>query len=163
MVILGIDPGTHCGWCVLRGDGRIDSGTWSLKGGRFEGGGMRFVRLRRYLTDLLTLFQPDLVVFEEVHGHKGTDAAHIYGGIVAVITEECESRKIPYHGVPVQTAKRRATGKGNANKEAMMGAARIEWPGWEGDDNEADARWIAMTAKDEMKAPAAKTVKEMFG
>lgn len=163
MVIIGIDPGTKCGWCVLRADGRIDSGTWNLKGGRFEGGGMRFVRLRRYLMDLFTLFQPTLVVFEEVHGHKGTDAAHIYGGIVAVITEECESRGIPYKGVPVQTAKKLATGKGNANKEAMMAAAKAKWPGWAGDDNEADARWIATVAQSEHAGGVAKTVKEIFG
>ena len=163
MVILGIDPGTHCGWCVLHEDGRIDSGTWNLKGGRFEGGGARFLRLRTYLCQTLDLAKPGLLVFEEVHNHKGTDAAHIYGGIVAVLTEECERRGLPYRGVPVQTAKKHATGKGNANKEAMMAAARSKWPGWAGDDNEADARWIATVAKDEMKGEAVKTAKEMFG
>lgn len=150
MVVIGIDPGTKCGWCVLRADGRIDSGTWNLKGGRFEGGGMRFVHLRRYLMDLLTLFAPDMVAFEEVRGHKGTDAAHIYGGIVAVLTEECERRGLPYQGIPVASVKKRATGKGNADKKAMMAAAAKEWPGWQGDDNEADARWIAVTAMSDM-------------
>lgn len=162
MLVIGIDPGTKCGWCVMRADGRIDSGTWNLKGGRFEGGGMRFVRLRRYMQDLLTLFRPDLVAFEEVLAHKGVDAAHIYGGVIAVITEECESRGVPYQGIPVATAKKFATGKGNANKEAMMAAARERWPGWVGDDNEADARWIAACARGS-QAERPKTAKEALG
>ena len=45
---------------------------------------------------------------------------------------------MPYEGVPVGTIKRHATGKGNADKEAMIAAARAR--GFNpADDNEADA------------------------
>ena len=146
MIIVAIDPGTNCGWAVWR-DGHVtDSGTWNLKGGRFEGGGMRYLRLRSHFRVLLDIAAPDEVAFEEVRGHKGTDAAHIYGGVVATITEEGEAREIPYQGIPVGTVKRHATGKGNSDKAAMVRAAQERWPGWHGDDNEADARWIAETA-----------------
>ena len=37
MSVIGIDPGTKCGWCVLHDGGGMDSGTWNLKGGRFNG------------------------------------------------------------------------------------------------------------------------------
>lgn len=170
MLVIGIDPGTLCGWCVInRAGGRetVDSGTWSLKGSRYEGGGMRFVRLRSLLSELLQNVKPEVLAFEEVRGHKGVDAAHVYGGIVAVLTEECERRGIPYGGVPVATAKKYATGKGNANKEAMTRAAAAKWPGWTGDDNEADARWIATCAMDGLAQSRAQTdaesVRELIG
>ena len=51
---------------------------------------------------------------------------------------ERELRGIPYEGVPVGTIKRHATGKGNANKAAMIAAAKAR--GFSpADDNEADA------------------------
>lgn len=147
MNIVAIDPGTSCGWAIRQADGRIsDSGVWNLKEGRFEGGGMRYVRLRMHLRVLLDHALPGLVAFEEVHGHKGTDAAHIYGGVIATLTEECEARGIPYQGIPVGTVKKFATGKGNADKTAMVAAAHEKWPGWHGTHDEADARWIAETA-----------------
>ena len=58
---------------------------------------------------------------------------------------------IEYMGIPVGTVKKTATGKGNASKEDMMRAARERWPGWEPvDDNDVDARWIAVAAAREV-------------
>lgn len=146
--ILSIDPGTNCGWAVKRDGQIVASGVWNLKGGRFEGGGMRFVHFKNYLNSVCSAYRPfDMVVFEEVRRHMGVDAAHVYGGIVAVLTSWCEVEKIPYTAIPVGTIKKLATGKGNANKEAMIAAAQAKWPGhvFE-DDNEADARFIAEAA-----------------
>ena len=54
------------------------------------------------------------------------------------LTAWAELRGVPYDGVPVGTIKRHATGKGNADKEAMIAAARAR--GFSpADDNEADA------------------------
>lgn len=111
---------------------------------------MRFLRLRAYLREVLDRFPPDLVAYEEVRMHRGVDAAHIYGGIVAVLVEECETRKIPYSAIHYAKAKKVATGKGNADKAAMVAAAAARWPRAEAyDDNEADARWIAEAAAKE--------------
>jgi Holliday junction resolvasome RuvABC endonuclease subunit len=57
---------------------------------------------------------------------------------MATLTSWAELRGIPYEGVPVGTIKRHATGKGNADKEAMIAAAR-ERGFSPADDNEADA------------------------
>lgn len=142
---LAIDPGTRCGYAVVDESGSIiASGTWNLSPGRHEGGGMRFVRLSNYLNELLAPHDTAAVWYEEVRRHLGTDAAHIYGGIVAIITGRCELRKIPYAGIPVGTVKKLATGKGNADKAAMIAATTARWPEFSGDDNEADARWIAL-------------------
>ncbi len=144
-VYLAIDPGTHCGWALMSASGGVlCSGTWDLSPRRHEGGGMRFVRVRAYLDQIVWTSKPDAIFYEEVRRHLGTDAAHIYGGIVAVITETCEHMSIPYAGIPVATAKKLATGKGNADKAAVLEATRKRWPDFAGDDNEADARWIGL-------------------
>jgi len=54
-------------------------------------------------------------------------------------------RGVPYQGVPVGTIKKISTGKGNANKAAMMVAAR-ERGFSPADDNEADAIAILLWA-----------------
>ncbi len=150
MIVIGIDPGTQCGWAVRQPDGTMLSGVWDLRGRRFDGGGMKFLRARQFFAELIDATATDFnaipvkVCIEEVRRHLGVDAAHCYGGIVAVIQAVCEERKVPYEGVPVAAAKQTATGKGNADKPAMMAAARARWRGFEPrDDNEADARWIA--------------------
>lgn len=149
MRILAIDPATACGWAVRHADGAYDSGVWDLAPRRHEGGGMRFLRLRSYLRELLDAFPPTFVAYEEVRMHRGVDASHVYGGVVAVISEECELRKIPYTAIHYAHAKKRATGKGNADKVAMIAATAVRWPREQPyDDNEADARWIAETAFD---------------
>lgn len=100
---------------------------------------MRFLRFRRWLDEfIVTCPTLKAVYFEEVHAHKGTDAAHIYGGLMATLTSWCEEKKIPYAGISVGTIKKHATGKGNANKERMIEAAKAKGHNPE-DDNEADA------------------------
>lgn len=156
---VGIDPGTNCGWAVISDLGAVEAcGTWDLKPRRQEGGGMRFVRVRNLLGELLGTYGTHggelLVFFEEVRRHQGVDAAHVYGGIVAVITSVCEERKIPYQGVPVATIKRKATGKGGgkaAGKEQMLAAARsmVNGRGIEvSDDNAADAIFCGLAGRE---------------
>ena len=143
--LIGIDPGTACGWAVLSASGiRMASGTWALRPRRHEGGGMRYVRVRRALEELLDTYAGASVAYEEVRRHSGTDAAQIYGGIVAAITALCEVRGVEYVGVPVGTVKKLATGKGNAGKPAMIAAAYAKWfPSVVLTDDEADALWVA--------------------
>jgi Holliday junction resolvasome RuvABC endonuclease subunit len=137
--ILAIDPGTKCGY-ALYDNGAIVSGVWDLRIKRNEGNGMRFIRLGNFLRETMPV---DICGFEEVMRHLSTDSAHVYGGITAVIMAICETRKVPYVPVPVGTIKKHATGKGNANKEAMIEAAGRLYPGRTiADDNEADALCI---------------------
>ncbi|MFX3544403.1 crossover junction endodeoxyribonuclease RuvC [Ralstonia mannitolilytica] len=137
--ILALDLGTTTGWALRGSDGNITSGSESFRPQRFEGGGMRFLRFKRWLTELKTVADGiDALHFEEVRRHVSTDAAHAYGGFLATLTAWCEHHQIPYQGVPVGTIKKHATGKGNAGKDEVIAAmsARGHAPG---DDNEADA------------------------
>lgn len=107
---------------------------------------MRYVRFRAALTTLFDAYRVTAVYFEEVRRHLGTDAAHVYGGLMAQLTAECELRKIPYAGIPVGTVKRCATGRGNAPKDAMMAAAK-EALGYEPESEDAaDAYWVLRAA-----------------
>ena len=137
--ILALDLGTTTGWAVRTFDGQIASGTVCFRPGRFDGGGMRYLRFTNWLIEIDRLSGPiGAIYFEEVRRHAGTDAAHIYGGLMATLTSWAELRGVPYAGVPVGTIKRHATGSGNAPKQAMIAAARAR--GYSpADDNEADA------------------------
>ena len=137
--IFALDLGTHTGWATRDSVGTITSGTADFSPHRFEGGGMRYLRFKHWLTEVKqSLGGIDVVYFEEVRRHAGVDAAHAYGGFMAHLTAWCEHHKIPYQGVPVGTIKKFATGKGNANKQAMIEAMRRR--GFVPcDDNEADA------------------------
>ena len=137
--LLALDLGTTTGWALLARDGSITSGSASFKPQRFEGGGMRFLRFKRWLTEIKQSADGiDAVYFEEVRRHLGVDAAHAYGGFMAHLTAWCEHHQIPYQGIPVGTIKKHATGRGNASKDEMLAAAR-KLGHSPTDDNEADA------------------------
>jgi Holliday junction resolvasome RuvABC endonuclease subunit len=144
--ILALDLGTSTGWAIRVHDGSITSGTVSFKPGRFEGGGMRYLRFKHWLTETKNAVEGiGAVYFEEVRRHAGVDAAHAYGGFLAHLTAWCEHHAIPYEGVPVGTIKKFATGKGNTNKQAMVTA--IVAKGFQPqDDNEADALALLLWA-----------------
>ena len=138
-ILLALDLGTTTGWALRGGDGHITSGSESFRPQRFEGGGMRFLRFKRWLTEIKqSCGGIDALHFEEVRRHAGVDAAHAYGGFLATLTAWCEHHQIPYQGVPVGTIKKHATGKGNAGKDEMI-AAMSALGHAPVDDNEADA------------------------
>jgi Holliday junction resolvasome RuvABC endonuclease subunit len=107
---------------------------------------MRFLRFVRWLDEVQALSGGlQHLAFEEVRRHASTDAAHAYGGFLSQLTAWCEQRQIPYQGVPVGTIKRFITGKGNADKAAVIAAVQAK--GFSpADDNEADAIAILLWA-----------------
>jgi hypothetical protein len=138
-VILALDLGQRTGWAVRSRAGAIASGVQEFRPGRFEGGGMIWLRFRGWLQEVdQTSGGVGVVVFEEVRRHLGTTAAHAFGSYLAHLTAWAEANKIPHQGVPVGTIKRHITGKGNADKQAVIEAVRRL--GFSpADDNEADA------------------------
>lgn len=144
--VLALDLGTRTGWALQDHDATLVSGTEEFRSDRWQGGGMRFLRFKHWLTEVKApLGVLDSVFFEEVHAHAGTDAAHIFGGFLAILTAWCEHHSVPYEGVPVGTIKRFIAGKGNANKDAVIAAVRAR--GFApADDNEADALAILLWA-----------------
>ena len=144
-VVVALDLGTSMGWALRLGTD-THSGTVSFRPSRYDGGGMRYLRFRSWLDQLAVEHMlPEAVYFEEVRRHAATDAAHVFGGLLATLTAWCEERCIPYQGVPVGTWKRHACGKGNASKDDVVAAIRER--GFNPtDDNEADAIAILLWA-----------------
>lgn len=147
--LLALDLGTACGYALRSGTGAIISGTWDLKPSRFEGGGMRFVRFQRYLDEMHRASPLGMVLFEEVRRHAGTTAAHVYGGLLGILTAWCETNGVPYGSATVQEIKKFATGRGNADKDAVI-AAVTAWGFRPKDDNEADALALMRMKVEEM-------------
>jgi Holliday junction resolvasome RuvABC endonuclease subunit len=152
MKILAIDPGTKCGWAYSDGE-NICSGVWNLTVKKTTWGtkwNNLFVELREFVEQNGV----DLIVYEKVMAHAGTTAAHVYGGLIAVIEMYCDGEGIQWDSYHVGTIKKHATGKGNAKKEAMVQAARMTWPERDViDHNEADALWLLDLAMERGRDP----------
>ncbi len=136
--ILCLDLGIKTGWASRNAQGITASGTKLLQGTRFDGGGMRYHIFRNWIQATHNKCPINFIFYESVRAHKGTDAAHTYGGFMGQLTSWCEAHSVPYLGVPVGTIKKHATGKGNANKQAVIDAV-IAFGHSPKDDNEADA------------------------
>lgn len=136
-VILALDLGTKCGFALSAAPGVVISGTWNLSDAKDKEA--RFMRFREHLDKAHKDYGLTRIGFELVAAHKGTQAAHIYGGFKAVLFNWCKDKGLAKpDGVPVGTLKKYWCGKGNADKTAMI--ARAREAGYEpNDDNEADA------------------------
>jgi Holliday junction resolvasome RuvABC endonuclease subunit len=139
--ILALDPATRCGWATTSA-----SGTWDLSVRKDESGGMKLIRLHAKLNALLdAMGKIDLVAFEAQRGGNPAlmGSLVVQAEIQGAMKLWCEQKKIEYRGWSPSEIKRHATGKGNANKEAMKFAAMARWPDINlQDDNHADALWI---------------------
>lgn len=144
--MLALDLGKQTGWAILY-NGVIYSGSESFHASRFSGGGMPFLKFRRWLNEIKEKFPNiEIIYFEEVRRHLGTDAAHIYGGFLAHLSAWCEEHGVPYQGIPVKTIKRFIAGNGNASKEKVI--EEVKKTGFNPvDDNEADALALMFWAR----------------
>ncbi len=101
MSILALDLGTNCGFALLHPTGVEVSGTWDLSVNkkRMESPGMRFVRFREHLDAMSRNNGVHQVYFEEVRRHAGTTAAHVYGGLLAIMMSWCAENDIEFQGM----------------------------------------------------------------
>lgn len=135
--VLALDLATQTGWAYSSA-GMVSSGSEGFQLKKKDGPGIRFLKFRSWLRDQIEIIKPELVVYEEVMRWSSGAAAKCYCGLLATMQTECEAKEIPYEGVHVGTIKKAATKKGNATKEEMIQAARVQ--GYKPqDDNEADA------------------------
>jgi Holliday junction resolvasome RuvABC endonuclease subunit len=144
--ILALDPATHCGYAITR----ELYGVWNLTPKRDESAGMKLLRLRSKLNEILDSERINLVVFERPGGmHKG--AIIVQSELQGQIKVVCEDHHIEYKAYSSQEIKKFATGKGNSGKPAMIKAAQDKLGYIGSDDNESDALWLLELAKSEYK------------
>jgi Holliday junction resolvasome RuvABC endonuclease subunit len=151
MNILSIDPATKCGFAHSTGI----SGTWDLSIRRDESAGMRLIRLRGKLQEILAALGVELLVFEAARNCASSmqGALVVQSEIQSVIKVWCEDNKVEYRGYSPTEIKKHATGKGNAKKADMVESALRKWPDMDrnADDNECDAKWLLDFAVSSMK------------
>jgi Holliday junction resolvasome RuvABC endonuclease subunit len=113
--------------------------------------GARFQDFRNWLIETMEAHDIGHVFFERVYGHKGTAAAHVYGGFMYMLAAVCNERHIECAGIPVGTIKKFATGSGSATKAEMIAFA--ERCGFNPiDDNAADALAILFAGVNTLEA-----------
>lgn len=144
--VVGLDLGTNCGiaWSDIKPgdvweDAVIVAGQLNLALGQYDTGPLRHIRLKQFLSVLA----PDLIAFEDVKftpdkgtfGGKGvgiivarvSSAAELLGGFKITLATWAEENGVPAHGYAIGQIKKYATGKGSANKEAMITAANEKY------------------------------------
>ena len=173
-LVLGLDLGTNCGYSycyVKKGElivpEKLDIhiGQWDLSAGPYDSGALRFVRLRQFLSVL----KPNLIAFEDVrytpsekltkfNMHsiiaRAATSCEFFGALKATVCTWAEEYGVPSGSFPIGTIKRRATGKGNANKSDMIKACnemfRTEFDSENyetaGFDNAADSAFVCLLA-----------------
>lgn len=148
---LALDLGTTTGWAMLRDDGTTESGTWEFKPRRGDGAGMRFLRLHMKMDEMANFGATIRRVIYEQPGHfKSMAADDCIRGLVSHVQSWCEKNHIPCEGYSPAEVKKAATGKGNANKDQVLAAAKVRWPLVNiVDHNQADALWILELSKEE--------------
>ena len=146
MDIVAIDPGTKTGWASwVRGF--LESGVQEFSLKRGESAGMRFIRFRAWLKDLIKAVGPDLIVYEQAH-LRGGWATDLLVGMTTRICEDAAAAGIEMTSVHSATLKKAIAGTGRADKLAMMKAAARLYPGRRiQDDNEADALCLLAWAR----------------
>lgn len=135
--ILALDLGTKLGWALQLRGGQITHGTESFAPRKSWSPGQRWQRFRTFLRQVVAHNNVHVIAYEDVKRHAGTDAAHAYGAFLAITELVADSHRVRLLPVGVGTIKKHWTGKGNADKAAMLAQARAR--GYRPEtDNDAD-------------------------
>jgi len=143
--ILSLDIASVTGWAVSE----TEYGTWDFKTRKDESIGMKLIRFRAKLNEVVNLLNFNLIVYERPAGRFKNSLIH-EAKLIAVVEEWCEENKIAYRSYSATEIKKYATGKGNAGKPMMIEAAqnKLNYDGE--DDNIADALWLLKLAQNDL-------------
>ena len=139
--MLSLDLGTHLGWAAWRPTSWLGHGRVILTGEHAP----RFAQARREIAALIAAHGPRLLVIETPSArHRG--AALVLYGLRAIALLVAHEHGMDVLEVMPAELKQQATGKGNADKAAVLAAARARWGDVETED-EADALWALEWAR----------------
>lgn len=157
--VLALDMAISTGWALRDSAGAVTSGRQVFELRRGESAGMRFLRFRAWLREVMALAGgTGVLAYEQAH-HRGGHATALAVGLVTVALEEAADKGWQTTSVHTGTLKKFATGNGGASKDRMIGAALALWgPALEaqnGDgslpgDDEADALCVLAWALSEI-------------
>jgi len=143
--ILAIDPAEKTGWAI---NNQI-YGVWDLKLKRDESFGSKLLRFKSHLSESVEKGKIGLIVFERPSGRMPA-AIMSHAKLVAMIETFGVENDIPTRGYSATEIKKFATGKGNSNKKVMLQYAvrKLKYVG--NDDNEVDALFLLLLAKQDL-------------
>ena len=146
--ILALDTATKTGYasnCFKK----ITSGVVNFKIKRGDSPGIRFIKFRKWLSEMVKNSTPDVIIYEQAH-HRGGHATEIALGFVTETKIVAAENNCEVTTVHTGKLKKWATGSGKASKEKMIAASRKM--GFDPkDDNEADALLILHWFLDQFK------------
>lgn len=141
---LGLDLGTMTGYSATYFNPRkpltppliLMQGQMDLRVGDYDSRGIIGVRLRAFLNKI----KPDIVFMERVRytpqsggamtpaaiAARGYTASEFFGGLMQLVCDWGTTTDTPVHPIPIGTIKKRATGKGSADKAAVIRAHNEE-------------------------------------
>ena len=135
MKILAIDPGVVTGWATSPST----YGEWNLKDSLSDSPELPLYTLKKRLVGATK--DIDLVAYEQSFVSFIRSAARL-SEFIAIIKLVCSESKIPFIAYTPTEVKRRASGKGNANKEVLKKKAQ-EMFGYNGEStHEVDALFV---------------------
>ncbi len=130
--ILALDIATKTGWCT-----ETASGTWDFSLKRGESYGMRVVKFKAAVRQMIDLERITIVTYERPAGlHKSS--IMVASEMVGVLQDLCIELGIEVTNYAAKEIKKHATGNGNAGKPLMIAKAK-ELGYFPADDNQADA------------------------
>lgn len=136
--VLALDLATKTGWAIRGRDGAVTHGILDARARRGQLPAQRWVNFNDWLNQTITNNNIHVIGFEEVRRHVGTTAAHVHGGLRAIMEMVALTHNIEVLPYGVGTVKKHWTGNGRATKDSMMQQARAR--GYDPkDDNAADA------------------------
>jgi len=146
--VLSLDLATKTGWALLDRNGGFTSGMQEFDLRRGESTGMRFLRFRKWLKEMLSLGEmgkqfsneiPGLIVYESPH-FRGGSSTQLLVGFATDVLAEAALFGLEHLAVHSGSLKKFATGKGNSGKDEMIKKAKEFYPDVDIiDDNHADA------------------------
>lgn len=147
--ILGMDPATKTGWCLLEWDGSyVESGVQDFTKRRGETNGLMFLRFSKWLDELLDTVDVGIIAYERAH-FRGGAATEVCVGLQTHLQSRAAGWQIPTAPIHTGTLKKFACGSGRADKRQMVVAAATLFGRDAIDDNEADAAHAARFAAHE--------------
>jgi Holliday junction resolvasome RuvABC endonuclease subunit len=154
--VLALDLATSTGWALRERNGVVTSGVQRFELGRGESPGMRWLRFRRWVREVIVLgrLSPGgLIACERpLAGRRGFTAG-IAIELRTILQEEAAAQQLEVTDVAPATLKKHATGRGNAKKPDMQAAAAKRWgtnAAGELQEDQADALCVLGWALDEI-------------
>ena len=130
--ILALDIATKTGWKT-----KTASGTWDFKPKRGESEGMRVVRFKAKVREMIAMENITLIAYERPAGRHAASIM-VASEMVGVLKDLCIEFNVELACYSAKEIKSFATGNGNAGKPLMIEKAK-ELGYNPQDDNEADA------------------------